>query len=142
MKFEPGNTLAKGGKREGAGRKKQTDVDIKRAAAVLAKDFIDKHARPVLDNYLKLAQGYYEPRYTALGQEYQVFVPDGPTTRHFIDKLIPDDKSLENGQTINILIAPAASKQEFGPEPELRADSLQIHLGGNNGQNGNGSDSA
>jgi len=101
-KFQPGHKLAKGGKREGAGRKRKDHEAVELAAAVVARKFIEANVKPVLDNYLKLAQGYTETRYTAEGQAYQVFVPDGPTTRHFVDKLLPDEKHEPQPSTFNI----------------------------------------
>jgi hypothetical protein len=100
--FEPGNKLAKGGKRKNAGRPPKEPSAIKKAARVIAREFIEEHVKPVLNNYLKLAEGYYETRFSENGTEYEIFVADGPTTRHFIDKLLPDDKSTNQPSALTI----------------------------------------
>jgi hypothetical protein len=102
--FEPGNKLAKGGKRKNAGRPPKNRAEVKKAAQVIAREFIEENVKPVLDNYLKLAKGYYETRYTQEGQAYEVFVPDGPTTRHFVDKLLPEIKSDDSTRPIAIQV--------------------------------------
>jgi hypothetical protein len=84
--------LAKGGKRAGAGRKTNEKKEIELRAAEIAKKFIEDHCCEVLETYLKNAAGHWEKRYTESGQEYEVFVSDPASTRHWIDKFVPTAK--------------------------------------------------
>lgn len=93
MPFQTGNKLSPGGKKGNkGGRPSKSKKEIARAAAEIARDYIEQHIQPVLNNYLKLAKGWDEKRYTALGNEYEEFRYDGATTRHFVDKLLPTVK--------------------------------------------------
>lgn len=133
--FEPGNKLAKGGRREGAGRRPKVQADINKAAAQLARLYIAENIKPVLDNYKKLAMGWMERRYSPDGEPYSAFCYDGATTRHFVDKVLPDENETDaTSVVINIAVA-----QGYNVKPDVPANGLQIHFGGGNGQNGNGS---
>lgn len=88
--FQPGNKLAKGGRREGAGRKSKDHDDVMSKAEVIAVKYIAEHVNPVLENYFKLAKGWEETRFSANGDEYTQFCYDGATTRHFVDKVLRD----------------------------------------------------
>jgi len=142
MPFKAGEKLpGQGGYRANAGRPKKQEADIRQAAAVLARQYIDTSVKPVMHTYFQLAHGRLVNKYhegKIVGQEFEA---DAATTRHFVDKLLPDDKELDSGQTINILIAPQASQQP-GSESEFRTNGLQIRVGGDNGKNGNGSNGA
>ena len=124
MPFEPGNQLAKGGKREGAGRPTKLEAEAKETAAQRARKMLEDAYQPVFKTYVALAQGGQDPT----------------TTRHFVDKILPDDKDLNHGQTIIVNLGIQASQQHVELESEFRADGLQIRVSGDNGQNGNGSD--
>jgi hypothetical protein len=140
MPFQPGNTLAHRRKTKRGGQQTTTQKEIKKAAAEIAREYIEANVEPVLSNYLRMAKGYYETRLSDNGTEYELWVTDGPTTRHFVDKVLPNEQP-ETGTTINIAIGfrPAQGNQS---QPELRPDSFQIRIGGNNGHNGNGSNGA
>jgi hypothetical protein len=88
MKFQPGHKLAKGGARPGAGRKPKNHEVVKQAAAVLARQYIELHIEPVLKTYLDLAQS---------GN-------DSATTRHYVDKLLPNDHDTDRDAPIQIAI--------------------------------------
>lgn len=127
----------------GPGGRKRKDPkqvqEAKRMASEIAREYIEKHIDPVLSNYLKLAQGWKESRYTLSGFEYEVFRYDSRTTCHFIDKLIPDGNQAQDNKAITVNIGIVAG---HNAGPELRADSLSIRLNGSNGKNGNGEHSS
>jgi len=85
MPFKRGNKH--GGKRANAGRKSKTDLEIQKEAGVIAREFIEAHVDPILKTYLGLAAGQVVK--TKKGN-FKLFV-DPPTTRHAIDKLIPNE---------------------------------------------------
>jgi len=62
---------------------------VEQSAVEIAREFIEKHTKEVLETYLKNAKGHFEKRYTESGIEYEVWVVDAASTRHFVDKLIP-----------------------------------------------------
>jgi hypothetical protein len=136
MPFQKGNKLGRPGNR-GGGRPPKQEIEIKKAARELAREFIEENVKPVLDNYLKLAQGYYETRYSENGSEYEVFVTDGPTTRHFIDKVIPEIKSDANSRPIAIQIIHEAQTKIVSSNGHGKTDiavegkgnGLAIHIG-------------
>lgn len=100
MPFQKGHKLAKGGKREGAGRPKARDIEVREEAAKVARRYIEAHVDPVLQNYLKLAKGWQETRFTLSGDSYEIFKYDGQTTRHFIDKILPDEQRTIPGPAV------------------------------------------
>lgn len=122
MPFQPGHKLAPGGKREGAGRKSNKELEAIEAATRVFQKVLTGQAKPIAKHYSKRI---YQSDAVLLDAR---------------KKLWPDDLEADHGQTINIAIG--QSVKVAGPEPELRSDSLQICIGGNNGQNGNGSDGA
>lgn len=92
MPFEVGNTYGKRPK-PNAGRPPKVKQEIKKAAAEIAREFIEENVKPVLANYLRLAEGYYDTRYSENGTPYEVFITDGPSTRHFVDKILPNEQA-------------------------------------------------
>ena len=94
MAFAKGNKHGKGGKRKDAGRPTKEEAEIKKQAAELAREFIEQHVEEVLETYLDNAKGHYEKRWTEgkNPQEYEVWVVDASTTRHWIDKFLPAAK--------------------------------------------------
>jgi hypothetical protein len=93
-RFERGHKLAKGGKRTGAGRLTNQKAAAKKLVAEMVRDYVEKHVRPVLETYRKNAVGHYEKRWTEGKdpKEYEVWVVDAATTRHWIDKFLPAAK--------------------------------------------------
>lgn len=139
MPFQPGNQLHHTRRVKSGGRPPKSKREIKKAAAVIAREFIEEHIRPVLDNYLKLAKGYTETRYTQEGQSYEVFVPDGPTTRHFVDKILPEVNagSLERPIAIQIVVeaakangANAGNGRNGHASVEIKGNGRPILIGG------------
>src|SRR5262245_41695443 len=74
MPFDKRNKYGKGGKRKGAGRPTKTKREIKKEAAIIAKEFIETHIQSFLKSYLKLGTGKKL---------------DPATVRHAIDKFVP-----------------------------------------------------
>ncbi len=103
--FEPGNKLAKGGNRDGAGRPSAKALRELLKAVNKAQAKLVNSADKVFENYIKLAGGWYETRYTLQGREYEVFKYDSKATCHFVDKLLPDDH--------NVTIQPTAIIHQF-----------------------------
>ena len=124
MPFQSGNKY--GGKRANAGRPSKKQVIEELTAAQKAREYLERNVDKVMGCYLGLAGSGQDPA----------------TTRHFVDKILPDDQQLDHAQTINIAIAPQVSREKPGPEPQLRAGGLQIRVGGHNGKDRNGGDGA
>ena len=92
MKFKPGpdSRRGKGGKRAGAGRKSKKTKEIKEEAAALAKEYIDKRVKQVMDSYFKLINGRIVKHYDKTGvliDEEEVI--DSAAVRHAVDTLVP-----------------------------------------------------
>jgi hypothetical protein len=115
MPFEKGNKLGKGGPR-GGGRPSKTKQEIKRAAAEIARDYIEASVKPVVQTYFQLAHGRLVNKWhegKIAGQEFEA---DAATTRHFIDKLLPDFYGKDPPKIGNTYI-----QFVFGREPSGRA---------------------
>ena len=81
-----------GGARPGAGRPKKAYIETKKAAKDIARAYIEASIKPVLHTYFQLAHGRMVNKYhegKVVGQEFEA---DAPTTRHFIDKVLPEEK--------------------------------------------------
>lgn len=118
MPFQPGHKLAKGGARPGAGRPKKKDIEIRKAAAELAREFIEQHAEPVLNAYLGLATGEKVGR--------RKFKIDPATTRHVVDKLLPDEQ-IKSIQPLQIAFV------QFNNTVQLSATELPVTVLAGNG---------
>ena len=114
--FEPGNKLAKGGARQGAGR------PSKAALGALAIQRAKIEGRLAKD-----ADSIYD-----LWRKWQA--EDAATCRHAMDKILGDGDQTQIG-TVNIAIGQFEGHQ---PSTELRQDGIAIRIGGGNGQNSNG----
>jgi hypothetical protein len=100
MPFKKGERLPnQGGKREGAGRPSKEQREIKKAAAEIAKEFIETHVQGFLDSYLDLGTGKVIEQKNKAGKTVKVkFIPADPATvRHAIDKILPDEQ-MESAQ--------------------------------------------
>jgi hypothetical protein len=86
--FEPGNTYAKGGKRQGAGRPKAKQIEIEKTAQQLAREIIEQNCGRIMGAYMSLATSGTDPQ----------------TTRHAVDKLLPEIKLGENQRPIAIQV--------------------------------------
>ena len=89
MPFQKGNRLAKGGKREGAGRPKKGVVEVKKAAAEIAREYIEAHVRPIIETYVALAAGKVVERRTPEGKKEFVLEVNPRVTIDAVDKLLP-----------------------------------------------------
>lgn len=106
-KFQKNNKLAKGGKRPGAGRPTREQKKIKQAVAEIVQAYIEKHIEPILKAYLELAGGREVKHYNQQtgAHIYTEFEVDGPTLRHWIDKVLPAAKQeidIKHGGTVII----------------------------------------
>jgi hypothetical protein len=102
MRFQKGNKFSKGGTRGNkGGRPSKEQQEIKKAAADIAREFIETHVQKFLDSYLRLSTGKFI---------------DPATVRHAIDKILPDEQ-MEPAQPIQITFL------RFGnnPPPQLPA---------------------
>jgi hypothetical protein len=88
MKFQKGNKLAKGGKRNPpGGRPTKEQQEIKKAAAEIAREFIETNVQKFLDSYIRLSTGKFI---------------DPATVRHAIDKILPDEQ-MQYAQPLEII---------------------------------------
>ena len=94
MPFQKGNKIGRGngGAKPGAGRKTKAWHHGNAIAKDIAKAYIEASIKPVLHQYYQLAAGRMVNKYhegKVVGQEFEA---DAPTTRHFIDKVLPEEK--------------------------------------------------
>jgi hypothetical protein len=102
MKFQKGHKLAKGGKREGAGRPTKIQAEIKKAATEIAREFIEEHIQGFLDSYLDLGTGKVIERLDKEGNVVKLVMLDPATVRHAIDKLVPTVQKIEHGGEMGV----------------------------------------
>lgn len=117
MPFRKGKdpNRAPGGKRKGAGRKRKQVVQIQKAAAVIAREYIEACVKPVMATYFQLAHGrlvnqYHEGK--IIGQEFEA---DPGTTRHFVDKLLPDEQ-IKSAQPLQITFVQFNNTVQLSPK--------------------------
>ncbi|MDP2604572.1 MAG: hypothetical protein Q8S00_18600 [Deltaproteobacteria bacterium] len=98
-KFEKGNKRGKGGRRDPAGgRPTGEQTKVKKLVHELAGDYIEKNIQPVLETYHRLAVGKLLEFTTKKGKKVKFKLHVDPaTTRHWIDKLVPNAR-----QEINV----------------------------------------
>jgi hypothetical protein len=93
MKFQTGNKLAKGGKRNPpGGRPTKEQQEIKKEAAQIAREFFETHVQGFLDSYLDLGTGKVIERLDKDGNIVKLVMLDPATVRHAIDKILPDEQ--------------------------------------------------
>lgn len=92
-KFEKGHKFATGGARPGSGRKPKAYIETKQAARDMAKAYIEASIKPVMHQYFQLAAGRMVDKWHEGKVCGQSFEADAPTTRHFVDKLLPEEKN-------------------------------------------------
>jgi len=110
MRFQKGNKLSKGGTiGNKGGRPSKKQQEIKKAAAEIAREFIETHVQKFLDSYLRLSTGKFI---------------DPATVRHAIDKLLPDEQ-MESPQQIKIEFLQFA---DVGPQPKTLSLDLKQPL--------------
>ena len=128
MPFKRGHKLARGGKRTNAGRKPKTDVEIHKEAGVIAQEYIEAHIDPLLETYIGLAAGVVVERTTPEGVKEFVLHVDPATTRHAVDKILPEIDASKNQRPIAIQIIHEGSTQDIGVES--KGNGIAIHIGG------------
>src|SRR5262249_34871577 len=94
---------------------------MKKAAREIAREYIEKNVQPILETYVGLAAGKVVDRIGKDGTKTFELAVDPPTTRHAIDKLLPD-KQMESSQEIKITFI------RFGEDdpPQLRTVSVGV----------------
>ncbi len=92
--FQPGHKYSVGGFRPGAGRPSKHKRDVIAQARKLCQAHITRVIKPVLKAYTELAMGcVVKKRDAKTGEIYEERIPPDPaTTRHLIDKLLPDSE--------------------------------------------------
>jgi hypothetical protein len=133
MRFQKGNKLAKGGKRNPpGGRPTKEQQEIKKAAAEIAKEFLETHVQGFLDSYLDLGTGKVIERLDKNGTVVKLVMLDPATVRHAIDKILPDDQmELTRPMVVQFLQFARNHNPAHLPAEELPAPILV-------GSNGNG----
>lgn len=98
----------------GPGGRKKLDP-VKKKAQEVARNFIEKNVQSILDTYLGLAAGQVVERETDDGEREFRLVVDPATTRHAIDKLIPDEQT-EAQRAISINFVQYNNTVQLRPE--------------------------
>jgi hypothetical protein len=90
MAFQKGHKLARGGKRQGAGRKSKEERAIKKAAGEIAREYIEKRIAPLMESYFKLIKGrivkHYDKEGNLISEEEVI---DSAAVRHAVDTVVP-----------------------------------------------------
>ncbi len=90
MKFQQGNKLARGGLRNPpGGRPSKEKTEIKKEAAVIAREYIEKHVKPILEVYTALAGGQVVERMTSEGKKEFILEVNPKTNMDAVGKLLP-----------------------------------------------------
>ena len=119
-----------GGKRNGAGRPSLKKIEIKKEAAVIAREFIEANVQPFLKAYKQLASGRwvnYHNRETGK-LIYREWEADAPTTRHAIDKLLPEINAEKTNRPLAIQII--HNSRDSDVKATRKGNSLSVHIGG------------
>ena len=101
MRYKPGkeqnHLRGKGGARPGSGRHSNIKREAKKMAEEIARDYIEKNLKPVLQAYLRLAIGGKARRLNEkTGKVVSVDVEaDGATLRHYLDKILPSKQDVD-----------------------------------------------
>ena len=106
------------------GRKKVNSVE--KLASEIAREFIERNAKPILETYVALAAGQVVERRTRSGKKKFKLLVDPPTTRHVIDKLLPEIKPDANTRPIAIQIVHESPENV---RVESEGNGVKIHLG-------------
>jgi hypothetical protein len=106
MPFEKGHKFATGGKREGAGRPSGKELKEIKSAADKARAKLEASAGAIMGCYVGLASSGNDPA----------------TTRHAVDKLLPDEKFNPLGAAINIQFV------QYQHPVQLPAEGLPITI--------------
>jgi hypothetical protein len=82
--FQKGHKLAKGGRRPGAGRKSNKQKELEAWTEKVARDYLAKHAKRIMERYIKNAAG----------------AKSAATTRHAVDKIIPPLEKVQHSGNV------------------------------------------
>lgn len=105
FKLGPDPNRAKGGKRNPpGGRPTKEKQAAKKLAEEIAKDYIEKNIKPIMETYVGLASGEVIERMTAGGKKDFFLSVDPATSRHAVDKLIPPETKLVTEGPISISV--------------------------------------
>ena len=126
-KFQKGHKLARGGKRANAGRPRKKDLEMKKAAQEIAREAIENHAHALLKTYLGLACGSVVERTTKKGIKKYILSVDPATTRHAIDKLLPEIDPSKHVRPIAVQIIHEGPTQDV--EVKSNGNGVAIHIG-------------
>jgi hypothetical protein len=116
------------------GRPTNEQQELKKAAAEIAREFIETHVQGFLDSYLDLGTGKLIEQKNKAGKTVKVkFIPADPATvRHAIDKILPDEQmELTRPMVVQFLQFARNHNPAQLPAEELPAPILV-------GSNGNG----
>ena len=122
MPFQKKNKLGKGGLRNPpGGRPTKEKQRIKKLAAILAQEFIEKNVKPVLKAYLQFAAGRnVKHRHAQTGDIlWTEFEADPRVTQHYLDKLVPSPKLAptdKEGNTVAPMIYITPNLEDEEPE--------------------------
>ena len=122
MPFQKGNKLAPGGARPNSGPKSKERHEIEQTASEIAYRYIETSVKPVMHTYFQLAHGRLVNKWhdgEIVGQEFEA---DAATTRHFVDKLLPEVKPNEHSRPVAIQIIVEAQ----GHSPNGNGASAQV----------------
>jgi hypothetical protein len=139
MKFQRGNKLGKGGKRNPpGGRPSKDQLAIREEVKRRVQLELEKHVMAIIGAGRKIATGVKRKKFTAKGEpiidpetgkQYFEIEYDGATIRSWVDKFVADaakDLNLNVNQSWDKLVQDieAASREEGSPEPEPPAKGL------------------
>lgn len=129
MPFQKGNTYGNRPKPNNRRPRKQ-EVEVKKAAAVIAREYIESHVDPFLESYRQLVAGRMVKHFNNQTGEhiYDQWEIDAPTVRHAIDKLLPDGNEEAKERPINITFV------KFGDSIQLSSTRVSTTVLASNGQ--------
>src|SRR4029453_6860639 len=117
MRFQKGNKAGQGGLRNPpGGRPTKEQQEIKKAAAEIARDYIERSVKPVMHTYFQLAHGRLVNKWhegQIAGQEFEAAPA---TTRHCVNKILPAEQ-MESAQPIQINFIQFGRDRSFGKDP-------------------------
>jgi hypothetical protein len=97
MKFQKGHKFAKGGHREGSGRKSKQTIANEALAMELAREWLSRNFGELMDHAKKLIKGvkrkkFYPKEHKWAGRAYYEVEHDSATLRFLIERFFPPAK--------------------------------------------------
>ena len=104
MKFQKGNKLSPGGQKGNkGGRPSKSEIEVRKLAADIAREYIEASIKPIMETWLSLAIGRVVERMTSEGKKEFRLEVDPATVRHAVDKLVPFAATkVEHGGAIGV----------------------------------------